>query len=451
MRKAILCTALAIFAALSAGAEGYQVNTLSAKQIGMAHTGIAMKLGAESMYFNPAGLGFMNSTMDYSISAAAIMPTATCRHQGKKFETDNDISTPIGIHTAFSINPNLKAGLSFYTPYGSSINWTDNWAGAVLNQNVSLKVYTLQPTLSWRITDRLSIGAGLMLSWGEVNLNKGLVPASTLDGMITGMQAAGALPASIPLFGSTTPASINLEGKAGLVAGINAGVLYDINDRISIGASFRSKQMMKVKSGNASLIYANEVAQQLLGSTLGVLNQANFRSKMPAPWVLGLGVQYKPVSALTLALDARLTGWKSYRSLDVEFLSEQLTPYNQYITKDYHNAWAFSLGAQYALTQRFDLRAGVMVDTTPVDSRHYNPETPGMTKINPAAGFSFRPGKGFSIDVAFMYAAGTGANGVSCTYDDLLAKSLGQPYERTFKADYRCRALIPSVGVSWNF
>lgn len=48
--------------ALCAHAEGYQVNTLSARQLGMAHTGTALHLDAESMYFNPAGLGFMDKT-----------------------------------------------------------------------------------------------------------------------------------------------------------------------------------------------------------------------------------------------------------------------------------------------------------------------------------------------------------------------------------------------------
>ncbi|MDE7459746.1 MAG: outer membrane protein transport protein, partial [Paramuribaculum sp.] len=45
-------------------AEGYQVNTLSAKQLGMGHVGVAMKLGAESMLFNPAGLAFSDKTLD---------------------------------------------------------------------------------------------------------------------------------------------------------------------------------------------------------------------------------------------------------------------------------------------------------------------------------------------------------------------------------------------------
>ena len=54
-RKAVL-TAAAVLSVLSANAEGYQINSQSARQWGMAHTGTALKLGAESMLFNPAGM-----------------------------------------------------------------------------------------------------------------------------------------------------------------------------------------------------------------------------------------------------------------------------------------------------------------------------------------------------------------------------------------------------------
>lgn len=63
LKKTILAGAMAL-AILPAAAEGYQVNTLSARQNGMGHTGTALKLGAESMIFNPAGLAFDAKTLD---------------------------------------------------------------------------------------------------------------------------------------------------------------------------------------------------------------------------------------------------------------------------------------------------------------------------------------------------------------------------------------------------
>ena len=362
----------------TAMAEGYQINSLSTKQIGMGHTGVALKLGAENMYFNPAGMAYMDKTLDLTGSFTGIMPTATATVDGKEYETDNGVSTPISVNAAFSIYPNLKGGIAFYTPYGSSINWTDNWPGSVLNQNVSLKAFTIQPTLAWAINDKFSIGLGAMVTWATVDLNKGLVSASTADNVINAMKTLGQLPASVGSFGSTTPASVNLNGKTRIAVGFNIGAMYNVNDRLTFGASFRSKMDMKVKAGEAHVSYANELAQTLTGETIDLINNANFKAQMPCPWVLSLGASYKPVDRLTLAFDARLTGWHAYKSLDVEFLDEQLVQkgLNQYIPKHYKNSWCFSLGAQYALTERFDLRAGLMVDTSPVDKNYYNPETP---------------------------------------------------------------------------
>ena len=474
-------------------AEGYQINSLSTKQIGMGHTGVALKLGAENMFFNPAGMAYMDKTLDLTGSFTGIMPTATAtinsvNAEGKRvstsYETDNGVSTPISVNAAFSIYPNLKGGISFYTPYGSAINWTDNWPGAVLSQNVSLKTFTIQPTLAWAINEKFSIGAGLMVTWGNVDLNKGLVSAATTDKAIEALKDLGQLPAATPGFGSTTPASVNLNGTSEIAVGFNVGAMYNINDQWTVGASYRSKMGMKVKAGNAYVKYANATAQGILGESLDLINEANFKAEMPCPWVLSLGVSYKPIDRLTLALDGRLTGWNAYKSLNVEFLSEQLTPYNQYISKNYKNSWCFSLGAEFALTHRMDLRAGLMVDTSPVDKNFYNPETPGMTKVEPTVGFSFRPIPSLSIDLGFMYVAGCGIKNASCEYDDLLGKmmpakltpaitgalmqqGLGADaaaqmaqtmvarygFEPTgkFTADYKLHAFIPSIGISYSF
>ncbi len=261
---------------------------------------------------------------------------------------------------------------------------------------------------------------------------------------------------------------MNLQGDANVTVGLNVGAMYDVNERITLGASFRTKMMMKVNAGSAYVRYANAITENLLGTSLGLINEANFKAEMPCPWVFGIGIAYKPVDRLTLAFDARLTGWNTYKSLDIEFLSEQLTPYNQNITKNYKNSWCYSLGAQYALTDRFDIRAGLMVDTSPVNKEYYNPETPGTTKIEPTVGFSFRPYKNLSVDFGFMYIEGLRIKNASCTYDDVLGATvinmltqtgypqqaidqLGFKARQTFTADYKLHAFCPSIGVSYKF
>ena len=408
----------------------------------MGHAGTAMKLGAESMIFNPAGLGFSDKTLDITGSITGIKSEATATVEGKDYKTENGLSTPLAVNAAFKVYDNLQAGISFYTPYGSGINWTNDWPGAVLSQKVDLKMYCIQPTLSWRITPKLSVGAGLMITWGSVNLDKGLVSGASFDAMLPQ-----------PMLGDMPAASINLNGTSQVALGVNVGAMYEITDQWTVGASFRSKMSMKVKAGIAAVDYANETAKTLLEPKLGNVDKANFKAKMPAPYVLNFGVAYKPIKPLTLAFDAQLTGWNTYRQLDIEFPSP-LSGFNQNIPKNYSNAWCFKLGAQYELTKRFDIRAGLMVDTSPVNKDYYNPETPGMTKIEPTVGFSFRPIPRLSIDFAFMYIHGMGIDGAKCGYEDLLLKSAGLPeaaYQKTFTADYKVHAFAPSLGISYSF
>lgn len=440
----------AMLVVVSASAEGYQVNTLSARQLGMGHVGVAMKLGAESEHFNPAGMAFMDKTVDISAGVTATSPFCTVEMtDGSKWETSNKVSTPLYLYSAFRIYDNLKVGVSLNTPYGSSINWTNDWAGAELSQRVSLKTFSLQPTVAWRITDRIAVGAGLMIAWGSVDLDKGLVSGASTDMLL----AAQGVPYT---FGNTTPASVNLKGTAKVALGYNVGIMVDVTKNLTVGASFRSKMMAKVKAGDARVSYANEIAETVLESKIGLINSANFKAEMPMPYVLTFGASYKFSPRLLLALDAQLTGWNAYKELNIEFINEKLSAFNQNLTKNYHNAWAVRLGAQYAVTGRLDVRAGLAFDRTPVDDNYYNPETPGKDKLSPSLGLSFRPIKNLSIDVACAFIAGVGGGERHYTYKDLILAGLasaGMPVnpEKTFTARYNPTAWCPSIGIGYSF
>lgn len=451
MKKILIAVAAAVVA-VGAYAEGYQINTLSARQEGMGHTGVALKLGAESMIFNPAGLSFSDKTIDLTGTLTAIKPMASATIDGTRYESHNKVSTPIAFNAAFRVRDYLQLGISFYTPYGSSINWGMNWPGAVLNQKVNLATYTVQPTVSWRITPKLSVGAGLMLTWGTVDLNKGLVTSADVDrvlpmlGMMTGQ--------NYPMFNGVTPASVNLTGTADLALGFNIGAMYDISSKVTVGASFRSKMLMKVKSGDARVSFANEVAKRLLEDKVGLIDQANFSASMPLPYVLVFGAAYRPTSRWTVAADIQLTGWKTYRRLDIEFPGVANGSFDQHIDKRYRNAWCFHLGAEWAATEKLDLRAGLMVDQTPVNDNHYNPETPGMTKIEPTVGLSFRPIKQLSVDFSFMYVAGVGKDNVKGSYENFIAKAypnIGLDANPEIKGNYRVHAFAPAIGLRYCF
>ena len=438
MKGRALILSASLLGATAVMAEGYQVNTISTRQLGMGHTGFALKLGAESQFFNPAGMAFMDKTVDLSASMTAISPTCTAIVDGKKYKTDNDISTPFSVFGAFSIYDNLKAGIGVYTPAGSKINWTDNWPGSTLNQSVSLAAFTVQPTVSWRIIPKLAIGAGLTMTWGNVDLHKGLITGKQFDAILGAM-------GSDMRFGDITPASAVLTGSARMAFGVNLGAMYDISDHVTAGVNFRSKSMMKVKSGTTEVKYgtSDPTILGILSSKLDGISKTNFSAEMPCPATLGFGGSWHN-SRVTADVEAQLTFWSAYKVLDIKF--DGAPQFDQHLEKNYKNSWLVRGGVEWKATQRLDLRAGMMLDFSPCDKDFYNPETPGMTKVEPTVGLTFRPIPNLGINAAFLYIAGIGVDGAYYTSTNVLT---GKPDK--FTADYRLHAFVGSIGVSLSF
>ena len=479
MKKLVVLVMTSILS-LSAFAEGYQVNLLSTKQTGMGHVGVGMKLGAESMHFNPAGLVFLKTNMDFSLGISAVMAKAKYSNAGYSAKTDNPVSTPLYAYAGFKIYDNLAAGISLTTPYGSSLKWPKHWEGASLIQDISLKSYVIQPTLSYKITDKLSIGVGLQLAWGNVNLSRGLMGAKDIQGIGKLMEAklAPYLPAlpetdketvqkMITVMEGTTvpPAYARLEGNAHMRAGFNVGIMYDVCDKVTIGLSYRSKIKMRVKEGDAELTYSNRRIEDMFGdmedlmeryaailATAGVPNisipkydQGSFHAELPLPSNTTLGVSYRPTDRWELALDLQYVGWSAYDSLNVYFNEAELGIAPIKAEKNYKNAMTYRLGASYKATERLDVRAGVYFDQSPIRKNLYNPETPGMNKLGISAGLTFEPYKNLQIDVAFLYIQGFDRDG-KYPYKNVVT---GQ--DESFGGKYKSTAFSPSIGLAYRF
>ena len=478
MKKIIALACISALPFSYASAEGFQVNAQSTKQAGMGHVGAAMKLGAESMHFNPAGLVFMDKSVDLSAGVSAVFPTATCTVGNNEYKTDNTPSTPLYVYAGFKIYDNLAAGIMINTPYGSSINWGNDWAGAHLVQDISLKAFNIQPTVSWKIMDKLSIGAGLMMEFGNITLNRALIGPGAMTNMANSMlgsvlqQYPQIKPMVDPIiedmkrYDETSAASVSLNGKAGMRFGFNVGAMYDINEKWTIGLSYRSKVVAKVEEGDIALKYANkEHLEGLLGNVnnliamakqMGIQNlpdgiavppleSGTFTAELPMPDNWNAAVTYRPNDRWTVSGEVQFVGWSTYKSLDVKFNPDaELGKYNISAPKEYKNTRIYRLGAQFAATERFDIRFGAYYDESPVKDDYLNPETPSMNKFGITAGLSFRPVKPLSIDFAFSYVTGFGRDG---SYTDL--DLLQQP--RTFSGHYQAYALTPALGVSYSF
>jgi long-chain fatty acid transport protein len=437
MKKMIVLAGLVMLPLSYVAAEGYQVNAQSAKQAGMGNVGAALKLGAESMHFNPAGLGFLDQAIHVSAGVSGVFTDVNFTDGDYKHKVDNTPSTPLFLYAGFKIYDNLSAGVSVNNPYGSSMNWGVNWRGASLVQDIALKSFAVQPTLAYRITDRLSVGAGLMIMFGDFSLSRAVVSSADLAAI------ASQMPPLQPLadkYKDITPVSANLSGNSSVKLGYNVGAMFDVTDRITVGASFRSKVVMTVPEGKAVVTYANETElKPVLGSGVPPLDAGTFEASLPLPSNLNIGVSYKPTDRLSLSGEVQFVGWSAYKELDVQFSQEVLNGYSIKAPKNYRNTRIYHIGGQYATTKRLDLRLGFYLDESPVKKDFLNPETPSMTKLGSTVGLSFRPVEKFSVDFSFAYITGFGRDG---------SYPLGTG---TFGGHYEAYAILPSIGVTYAF
>ncbi len=386
-------------------AEGYQVNLQGQKNTAMGHTGTALTHGASSIYFNPGALVMMSKNFDFSAGSSFVISQIRFDKQNSDYyaETNNPTGTPLYFYAASKLNDKLAVGLSVTTPYGNSLQWDQDWDGRYLIQDISLKSFFIQPTLSYKLTDKLGIGAGAMIVVGSVDMNKAL-----------------------PIESSTGPADTNLSGTATSL-GFNVGVFYQATEAFAIGLDYRSKVTMSMEGGDANF---NNIPTALSSTYYNT----TFDAELPLPANLTLGLSYQFNEKLTLATDVQYVFWSAYDELVFEFANSIPASVNP---REYKNTLIYRVGAEYNVSNKIELMAGAYYDQTPIKDNLLNPETPGMNKVGLSCGIRFKPTEKFSIDASMLYIKG-------------LEREAG--YEPAqFYGTYNSQAFIPGIGLNYSF
>ena len=63
----------------------------------------------------------------------------------------------------------------------------------------------------------------------------------------------------------------------------------------------------------------------------------------------------------------------------------------------------YRLGAEYAVSDKFQVRAGGYYDQSPVENGYLTPETPDANAIGLSAGLSYQLTEKLGIDASFLY------------------------------------------------
>jgi long-chain fatty acid transport protein len=403
MKKGLLCSAVsaAIMAtATLSSAAGLKINEQGAKAMGMANAFTAQADDPTALYYNPAGIAFLKGAQ-ISLGTVIIAVPQT------EFDGTTGLSGSNVVHERAKrdlfIAPNLYAtytmetlpvtlGLGVNSIYPLAKSWDNSSEFRNQIQNIAVKPINFQPTVAYLFEDwNLALAGGLDITHAIVTLSKSV---ATPD------------PAN-----PDTPVELGLMGLDGTATdlGYNVGVKWKPVKQLSLGAAYRSEVTLKVK-GDANFLATSQAGAAAIGRSADF---TSFNSRIRAtstvsttitlPDSLALGIAWQPTEKLTLEFDAERTGWSSIKELQFEFDSSQFNAFNNKPEpKNWHDAWAYKIGGQYAVNKHLDLRTGFAYDTNPIPDSTLGAMLPDADRYNFTIGSGLHNDY-FSIDTAYMW------------------------------------------------
>ncbi|TAD96163.1 MAG: long-chain fatty acid transporter permease [Bacteroidetes bacterium] len=396
--------------------QGYQVALQGAKQLGMGHTGAAMASDASTLFFNPGATAMVkgnSASVNFSpiFSNTEYVDNATF----SAARTDNPVGTPFSVYAAFGSSDSskfisrFKFGIAVYTPFGSGVKWGESWIGRAALSSISLSSIFVQPTVSFKITDKLSFGIGFVYVRGSVNLQRSILFPSL---------------ASVGGEGK-----VELDGKANNF-GFNAGLFFKPSEKFSIGVSYRSKVTASVSNGSAT--FSNIPA--IFASRFPAGGTTNFSANLPLPAVLNVGVSFSPNKKLTISAEMNHIGWSAYDSLIFDYTDANFADTKS--ARKYQDIVVLRLGGQYMVTDALAARLGFYYGNTPVTNGHVTPETPDSDRMGYTAGLGYKIGK-MDIDFAVAFIN--------------TEKRKDTNSETQLNGTFQTKAFVPSISLGYSF
>ncbi len=408
MKKQLLAASLLLSAMTSFGA-GYELNLQGLRQLAMGGTGAAWPWDASTIYYNPGGLARLKGMQVYADMDFVMPRVAYGSYNGQTGISQQQTFTPFSVYIGGPIQEGSRfaLGLGVYTAAGIGIDWSDqnNWSGRYLVESINLNATFIQPTISYRVSDFLSVGGGFIYAVGSFDLTNAL-----------------------PVGKDDTSGQAHLHGSANGV-GFNLGAHLRVSDHIQVGLTYRSQVNMNISGGLATFTVPNSLASSFPNTT--------FETRLPLPQVATIGIGIRPTDNLTLQFDLNYTGWNSYDSLKINFATQTSALQNIHAPRHYKNTWTPRLGGCYKISKVVSVMAGAAYDPTPVPDGFVSPDLPDADRIILSCGVTVKPLPRFTVIAAFESTMGVKRN---ATYD-----------YGNFNGTYQTQAATPGIGIYYNF
>jgi len=410
------------------GAQGFGIYEQGTCAMGRAGTGVAAPCAdGSAIFFNPAGLaGLKGGRATIGVTLLDVQGGFTDDVSRQKTSLDDPLLAIPQVYAAYGVTPKLGVGIGLFAPYGLQTRWPLTFDGRFAGYDNILRSVYIQPTVAYQVTPWLSLGGGLDIVLGKVELNQRLdladAPVPTTLGV-----PAGTIFGQFGIAPGTDFADTHLEASKTTVTAHWGGIIK-INDKLSIGGRYLmhatfdyegTAQFSQVLTNlvipatitvGAFKIPAGTPVDALLAApvTSGgldlfntVLTAQTVTTQITNPEQLILGVAYQPRKDWTLFVDYQFTRWgKRFATVNIDFANPVL---NRVLHEDYQNTNGIRLAAEWAKDAKWTFRGGYLRHQGAAPDQTVTPLLPEGSRNEFTGGFTVKLSPGFSADVAYQY------------------------------------------------
>ena len=409
-KRHLVSFVLSMAVATSASAAGYQLQEYSVTNLGRAFAGVGV-MGDDysAVAFNPAGMSLMNKS-GVQMGAIAVdvygkvKGTSRTDYPGypsitKSGRTHSNLFRVLPhLYGQKKVSDKLDLGIGLYVPFGLANDYKNGWFGEEHGGYSGITVVNLTPSVSYKILDTLSIGAGVNLQYTVAHL--------------TGATYGG---------GHT-----NMHDADDIGVGYNVGLVWQPQKSTRFGVSYRSKVNHKLHGKNDM-------------NTAAMTGTYKVNAKITTPETVIFSAAQDLNDKWTLSGIARFTRWTRFGTLDIYQENIPGRPLSTTHEK-WKNTWYLGAGADYRYCKNLTFRFGTAWDNTAISSaKHRTARIPDERRIWASIGATYTKNNWqFDVGYSHLFVHSAKARGT--------AENAGD-----FNAKYHIQSNIFGMGLQYKF
>jgi len=413
----LLATLLGGLSAWNAAANGFGLLSQDAFATARGEAFVATADNASAIYYNPAGITQVTGTSVrsglYTIYLdPTFQPPDTAANAGQTYSIGKHWNFIPQVFLTHSFeNVPVSVGLGVYAPYGGNMDWPADTGFRAVATDGSLKYFRFNPVIAFKLAPNLSIGGGVMVDYGKIDLEQGLRPFPQ-------------------------PANFYRFKGDGLSVGYNLGALWQPFEEISLGGTFRSATPITM-NGHAEF---EQLSAGLPYTSLPASADFTF------PITAVVGISYRPTPKWNLEFDANYTDWSSFETVTIYQQGTVPFPIQQNIpvTLKWQPSWIYEFGVTRYFDNGWHVSAGYVYNETSVPDAYYTPLAADLDRHFFSIGAG-RKGKKFDFDVTYQFGYGPAHTVTGSTPSSTPGQFAGQTADGTYS--FISQAVLVTVGM----